>query len=198
MNDMRDLENGFKREPLGVGVGDSLPEPDAREALLNSRAGLALLAEAWREGASTMLRSTNAHEDGPWAKPENPYSKALRAAPSASGPFSNRRHPEPVKPSREDVARALYLADAVPNLASVAAPAWDNTPTYHAVRGYWLDQADAVLALWPGRSVAEVKAEALREAAGSRDLWGPHGEDDETPHRAWLRERADRIERDES
>lgn len=26
MNDMRDLENGFKREPLGVGVGDVLPE----------------------------------------------------------------------------------------------------------------------------------------------------------------------------
>lgn len=25
MNDMRDLENGFKREPLGVGVGDWLP-----------------------------------------------------------------------------------------------------------------------------------------------------------------------------
>lgn len=28
MNDMRDLENGFRREPLGVGAGDWLPNDD--------------------------------------------------------------------------------------------------------------------------------------------------------------------------
>lgn len=31
MNDMRDLENGFKREPLGAGVGDWGPVPSRED-----------------------------------------------------------------------------------------------------------------------------------------------------------------------
>lgn len=115
------------------------------------------------------------------------------------------RHPEPVKPSREDVARVL----ATDLHHFTTADAWGLIP--EAGRDYWRKRADAVLALWPGRSAAEVKAEALREftarvcsemAASDAALgkkWADKG------YRQGLRsalrqadDQADRIERGES
>lgn len=54
-------------------------EPTDAESLLDTDAGLALANAAWKEGASMMLRSVNYHEDGPWEKPESPYSAPLLA-----------------------------------------------------------------------------------------------------------------------
>lgn len=87
----------------------------------------------------------------------------------------------PARPDRETVARALRSF-----LPLTPEPALDSTAAA---------QADAVLALWPGRSEATVKAEALRDAAGilqasyDRDLayLGSTNEAD------WLRALADRI-----
>ena len=47
------------------------------EELLDDRAGLALANAAWKEGASTMLRSVNGHDHGPWSPPVSPYSAPL-------------------------------------------------------------------------------------------------------------------------
>ena len=72
--------------------------------------------------------------------------------------------PAPVKPSREDVARVLHLFTRrglgheyrdIP--ACIAA----LTNTGGSCLSFTHRAADAVLALLPGRSVAEVKAEAL-------------------------------------
>ena len=71
----------------------------------------------------------------------------------------------PVKPDRETVIAAL---------AGLTREQWDRDPgadlMREALRARFGGQADAVLDLWPGRSEAEVKDEALREfAARVRD-----------------------------
>lgn len=76
----------------------------------------------------------------------------------------------PVKPDRETVARALVTRELYgKSLAHVRiGVSWDCLLPETCER--YLDQADAALDLWPGRSEAEVKAEALRDfAARVRD-----------------------------
>lgn len=65
--------------------------------------------------------------------------------------------PVPVKPSREDVAREIALGD------DPTCPWPDGFTRMEEARAY--RQADAVLALLPGRTEAEVKAEALEVMA---------------------------------
>ena len=96
--------------------------------------------------------------------------------------------PERVKPSREDVARAL----AAPNDTL-----WDFDPSNPD--DVYLRDADAVLALLPGRTEAEVKAEALEEAADSPAVWGVLADSLHVSGvRSWLRHRAAALLRGES
>lgn len=99
----------------------------------------------------------------------------------------------PVKPSREDVARALY------EHVRPGRDAWDRLP----YKDDWRAQADAVLDLWLGRSEATVKSEALREARAKLvaedndggDWWDSDGQRYCQPSE-WLDARADRIDPD--
>lgn len=93
--------------------------------------------------------------------------------------------PQRVQPSREAVWKSVVSG-------------WREDFDEH---GPFFDSAaaaDAVLALLPGRSVAEVKAEALREAADAtlrdEEAWSYRG--DTYASVPWLRARADRIEAD--
>ena len=93
----------------------------------------------------------------------------------------------PVKPDREAIVRAMHAEVCCPCDPTGCDVAEVSENRY----------ADAVLDLWPGRSEAEVKAEALREAAD----WLAHMDDgrDTGQHRAGrdiiarLRDRADRL-----
>lgn len=77
--------------------------------------------------------------------------------------------------TRESEAAHAHLCDRdeqerealADHLASVR---WDNADTRMDRRQFWLQRADAVLAVLPTRTVAQVKAEALREAAADRSL----------------------------
>ena len=116
----------------------------------------------------------------------------------------------PAKPSREEVARALALVgdydgcferlDAWAAASSEARECGDveePMSTDGEDAEWWLKRADAILDLLPGRSEAEVKAEALNEAAD----WLADMDDgrDTGQHRAGrdiiarLRDRADRL-----
>ncbi|KTR79136.1 hypothetical protein NS234_01840 [Microbacterium oxydans] len=71
--------------PIAAGFHRSeVPEPSADD-LIATRVGLALANTAWQEGASTMLRSVNEHDEGkpgdrkPWSAPVSPYSAPLLA-----------------------------------------------------------------------------------------------------------------------
>lgn len=105
-----------------------------------------------------------------------------------------------VTPSREDVARILN--PAAWQGFDLMMKTYPNEESNPLLVEESLTRADQVLALFPGRSEAEVKAEALREAAGGLDLPGTemgideHGYLDAT-HDAWkwLNRRADLIER---
>ena len=56
------------------------------DELIETRAGLALANAAWSEGASTMLRSVNEHNDHePWTRPVSPYSQPLLARIKSEG-----------------------------------------------------------------------------------------------------------------
>ena len=66
----------------------------------------------------------------------------------------------PVKPGREDVAEAMLGSDIITDDLRAEASAQGSTQ-----REPFLCFADAILDLWPGRSEAEVKAEAVREVA---------------------------------
>lgn len=71
----------------------------------------------------------------------------------------------PVKPSREDMVEAMLGSDIITDDIRAEASAQGS-----AQREPFLCFADAVLDLWPGRSEAGVKAEALRDfAARVRD-----------------------------
>ena len=170
----RDTLDAMSREahehsPGGDGYA---PEPDDREALV----------EAIQTGVDGCI--------------DHETEQAIADAIIAAG---FRRHPEPVKPSREGVAEALYEASRVPGDSAAWQGLWADE-----LRKPWLRWADAALALLPGRSAAEVQAEALREAARAVE----NDERDGSPSvrelvgtitsalnvEAWLLARADRIE----
>lgn len=65
---------------------------------------------------------------------------------------------ERVKPSVEDVARAMYADDIRQGRVLLA---WEAVPEDE--QRWYLSNARAALALFPARTEAEVKAEALRE-----------------------------------
>ena len=92
---------------------------------------------------------------------------------------------EYVKPGREAVIEAMLGSDIITDDLRAEASAQGSTQ-----REPLLCFADAVLDLWPGRSEAEVKAEALWDAA---DEW--HAEHYGTRPAAYkfLWDRADRL-----
>lgn len=110
-----------------------------------------------------------------------------------------------VKPSRDDVARAIvprpWSDEWWPSIEHGETRSFDELreADKNAARVY----ADAVLALLPGRTEAEVKAEALREAAEEVHRIDPHWDSalciDGIYHPIpdWLRARADEVERGE-
>lgn len=78
------------------------------------------------------------------------------------------REHAPIKPGRETAARAIFDAEFPDITQTERDVEWRIVgSTDHArERGTaWHRQGDAMLDLWPGRSEAEVKAEALREFA---------------------------------
>jgi len=113
-----------------------------------------------------------------------------------------------VRPSREDVARALCAHD---DAAVEWRPRWDDPEIDEAVRDAYRQAADVVLALWPGRTEAAVKAVALREAADAFEgaeirvevfgdsaaaRWLQRTNDMRRHFVASLRDRADQIEKE--
>ena len=118
--------------------------------------------------------------------------KARHQRDEARAALAVVRQPLPVKPSQEEVARAIapesaYLTEHHPELRPSNPEVFDRARVTVKV-------ADAgarrVLDLWPGRSEAEVAAEALRDAA---DEW--HAEHYGTRPAAYkfLWDRADRL-----
>lgn len=151
------------------------PNPEAVEA-----AARALADERWGPGEWVGV-------------PDGPLLRQARAALSAALPLlpdvgdllaeMDRLRAAAVKPDRDTIARAIvqfWTADLEPDERV--------DDSIDAEAGVL---ADAVLALLPGRTEAEVKAEALREAADA--LPPGYG-----LHPNWLRDRASRIERGES
>jgi predicted transcriptional regulator len=106
---------------------------------------------------------------------------------------------EHVKPSREEVAVALNREVVRQSAAGLVYISADDGIEFERAL------ADAVLALLPGRTEAEVKAEALREAAravendetnGSPSVRELVGSIDRVLKvEAWLSARAERVER---
>jgi hypothetical protein len=104
----------------------------------------------------------------------------------------------PALPSVEDVARALFDAEYHDIDATERNIEWGVVNGTDHARKHgtaWHRQARAVLALLPGRTEAEVKAEALREA---RNAWPVVTRDmvSRGQVRNWLGERADHIEKE--
>ena len=91
---------------------------------------------------------------------------------------------EYVKPSREAVIEAMLGSDIITDDLRAEASAQGSTQ-----REPFLCFADAILDLWPGRSEAEVKAEALREASD----WLAHEYGNDGFPGPELRARADRL-----
>ena len=175
-----------------------------------------------REEVTRLSTAVSAHPAPAWD--EEAVAEAVRKDLEAVGilPWTNggarivrtvlavvREH-LPAKPSREEVARALALVgdydgcferlDAWAAASSEARECGDveePMSTDGEDAEWWLKRADAILDLLPGRSEAEVKAEALREAAD----WLADMDDgrDTGQHRAGrdiiarLRDRADRL-----
>ena len=134
-------------------------ESDAHDALKAEVARLtARPAPAWDEEVVVEAVATALHGDG---CPEDPDE----------GESCTCSDHLPVKPDRETVIAAL---------AGLTREQWDRDPgadlMREELRSRFGAQADAVLALLSGRSEAEVKEEALREAAGFfRDTLHDHG-----------------------
>ena len=97
--------------------------------------------------------------------------------------WANSRQPLPVKPSREAVARALAEHRLMGGRCRCGL---DPRLDYYR---YEQHVTDAVLDLLPGRSEAEVKAEALREASD----WLAHEYGNDGFPGPELRARADRL-----
>lgn len=120
---------------------------------------------------------------GPWAAESIPLPWTVLYRPGAE--------PAPVKPSREDATEAIITAA--------------EANAYQITRGWMTESdcriyADAVLALLPGRTEAEVKAEALEEAADSLVVWGVLAANSlhVSSVRSWLQHRAAALLRGES
>ena len=177
-------------------------------------------APAWDEEVVVEAVATALHGDGCPEDPDEGESCAcsdyLREARIAVAVV---RDHQPVKPDRETVARALALVgdydgcferlDAWAAASAEARECGDveepmSTDAEDAE--WWLKRADAALSLLPGRSEAEVKAEALREAkrAANHDwlafqsVWGSSPSDLAVLAFAnkaldWLHARADRL-----
>ena len=69
---------------------------------------------------------------------------------------------EPSLPTVDDVARAGFCSATGLN---ISAATWAAEPEYSEAKAAWTRVAAAVLALFPGRTEAVVKAEALRDYA---------------------------------
>ena len=95
---------------------------------------------------------------------------------------------EYVKPGREDMVEAMLGSDIITDDLRAEAGAQGSTQ-----REPFLCFADAILDLWPGRSEAEVKAEALREAAEERRRLLVAEGLIRGPVHAWLDAHADRL-----
>jgi len=117
------------RDELAALSSPPAPVPDTAvreqgrdaDALLDTRAGLALAHQAWGEGASTMLRSVNEHSDGDlWARPSSPYLAPLMAAKRQEpAPAPEVAGPPPV-PYDEHERQVLQLVDERDRLESIA------------------------------------------------------------------------------
>lgn len=126
---------------------------DPREALV------ALLNSPEHAPMSTHDPRDGSCQSCPWPLHEMP-PEDIADAILAAGWTPRGEH---VKPSVEDVARALYRDDAAHERV---ADDWGDLS--NETREWYRDQARAVLALFHGRTEAEVKAEALREFAAER------------------------------
>ena len=172
-------------------------------------------AEAERDVARAEVARLTARPAPAWD--EEAVAEAVRKDLEAAGilPWTNggarivrtalavvRDHPL-VKPGREDVAR-LIDPEAFSDWSGAHDPR--AQVEQEARRGAALRSADKVLTLWPGRSEAEVKEEALREAkrAANHDwlafqsVWGSSPSDLAVLAFAnkalnWLHARADRL-----
>ena len=145
-------------------------------------------APAWDEEVVVEAVATALHGDGCPEDPDEGESCAcsdyLREARIAVAVV--REH-LPVKPGREDMVEAMLGSDIITDDLRAEASAPGSTQ-----REPFLCFADAILDLWPGRSEAEVKAEALRDAADAMDT--DQGVRDPLRLRSdWLRARADRL-----
>ena len=105
--------------------------------------------------------------------------------------WANSRQPLPVKPRREDMVEAMLGSDIITDDLRAEANAQGSTQ-----REPFLCFADAILDLWPGRSEAEVKAEALREARDAvraSSFWADGSDNYADRVRGYLSARADRL-----
>lgn len=177
----------------------------------------AIPPSSWDEDAVRSLRALaaqwdaraehNADQGGDFWK--GMAAKGRECANDLRRSLAVARERQPVKPDREAVARAMYES------SSLSPYSWEALDEF--VQNVWLDQADAALALWPGRSEAEVKregaVEALRSYAADLNLhravedgWEKYGDDlcgdDPDPCLFWdmthaeqkrINDRADRL-----
>jgi hypothetical protein len=127
-----------------------------RLAVTTRRVALDLLAEVERLRAEvTRLDHPRGSEyDYAW----EPNASAFRG--QARAVLAVVRDHQPVKPDREAIVEAMLGSDIITDDLRAEASAQGSTQ-----REPFLCFADAVLDLWPGRSEATVKAEALRAAA---------------------------------
>ena len=200
---------------------------EARAEVARLREGAQVLRGWIAEHEETIMETSDALDEARLAaRPapawdEEAVAEAVRKDLEAAGilPWTNggarivrtvlavvREH-LPVKPSREEVARALALVgdydgcferlDAWAAASSEARECGDveePMSTDGEDAEWWLKRADAVLSLLPGRSEAEVKAEALREAG--QDLPGEWSKQDRRKVERWLRSRPYRLAAD--
>ena len=168
---------------------DALDTAEAEVARL--RAEVARPAPAWDEEVVVEAVSTALHGDGCPEDPDEGESCAcsdyLREARIAVAVV--REH-MPVKPGRETVARALAEHRLMGGRCRCGL---DPRLDYYR---YEQHVTDAVLDLLPGRSEAEVAAEALREARDAvraSSFWADGSDNYADRVRGYLSARADRL-----
>ena len=197
-----------------------LPVKHVRAALAEIerlRAEVARPAPAWDEEA-VLVALVDAHLASVRQVMEDGYPSIFVRSneDAADAALAVVREHLPVKPSREEVARAIspdsWLdVDYGPAPSGTGEQAWDliKARVTGSARAASLAAASRALDLLPGRSEAEVKAEALREAerAANHDwlafqsVWGSSPLDLAVLAFAnkaldWLRDRADRLAAD--
>ena len=181
---------------MGMRALDDVPRLlgalDAAEAeVARLRAETARPAPAWDEEVVAEAVATALHGDGCPEDPDEGESCAcsdyLREARIAVAVV--REH-MPVKPGREDVARALAEHRLMGGRCRCGL---DPRLDYYR---YEQHVTDAVLDLLPGRSEAEVAAEALREARDAvraSSFWADGSDNYADRVRGYLSARADRL-----